>query len=92
MGTRRDPARMFVLCFRGSVGHGSVDYMGLGRVINTVIAAQAQGLTHSEVITYSPVDCSLSHALSLSLYISHSLSLTFSLHLSLSRDSPLWKH
>lgn len=43
--------------------------MGLGRVINTVIAAQAQGLTHSEVITYSPVDCSLSLSLHVSLSV-----------------------
>lgn len=48
----------FALSFRRSVAHGSVDYRGLGRVINTVIATQAQGLAHSEVITCSPVDCS----------------------------------
>lgn len=41
-----------------------VDYGGLGRVINTVIATQAQGLAHSEVITCSPVDCSPSPSLS----------------------------
>lgn len=54
----KDPACVFALCFRQSVAHRSVDYGGLGWVINTVISTQAQGLTHSEVITCSPVDCS----------------------------------
>lgn len=60
---RKDPACVFALSFRQSVAHRSVDYGGLGRVINAVIAPQAQGLAHSEVITCSPVDCSpsLSH-------------------------------
>lgn len=39
---------------------GSVDYGGLGRVINTTIATQAQGLALSALITCSPVDCTLS--------------------------------
>lgn len=57
---------MFVATsFLWSVARGSVDYGGLGRVINTVIATQAQGLAHSAVITCSPVDCSLWCALSL---------------------------
>lgn len=92
MGISRDPARMFALCFRGSAGHGSAGYMGLGQVINTVIAGQAQGLTHSEVITYSPVDCSLSHAHSLSMSLTLTLSLSHFLSLCRTRrDSPLWK-
>lgn len=39
------------LYFRQPVAHRSLDYGGLGWVINTVIATQAQGLAHSEVIT-----------------------------------------
>lgn len=69
---RKDPApRVVCASFRRSVAHGSVDYGGLGRVINTVIATQAQGLVHSEVITCSPVDCSPSLSLSLSHKTEH---------------------
>lgn len=61
---RKDLACVFALSFRQSVAHTSVDYGDLGRVINTLIATQAQGLAHSEVITCSPVGCSPSPSLS----------------------------
>lgn len=67
---------MLLLPSAGLRLEGSVDYGGLGRMINTAIATQAQGLALSALITCSPVDCHTSRHTPLQEHTASELKIT----------------